>query len=394
MVSWHCRLLLIHATADPSQFQEYLYAMGKDGGAEAAQQLHTELRNHLKTLYPDANTSDWNIVVQVILNLQGLGTKLQACGIIANPNELISFGRAFGLAQPLFSFIDVGNGKERADHKVRETLRLFLPIAQCKHIFFGPCHDNGYLPVLEPYRRDTNIASRLTLVETLPAEAGFAELGLPRVRFPQIFRSQNLPGKPIAGYTAGTTSSFVPSPTMATVRAAGPVMNASTMPFVPHKPNISPAPSGDSNGSSSWATVGKAGSTGQAINIAAKKAAPRRSMMLNVHDDRLDVDLPQTDPTAYYRFSERIKTKGKFCNNYHLSGQCDAGEYCDYQHGERLSPGEQLVLKHKARSLYCPAKSYCREMACYLGHHCKYGKQCYFDYCKFADTHDMDLVSL
>ena len=46
----------------------------------------------------------------------------------------------------MFSFIDVGSGKERADHKIRETLRLFLPIAQCKHVFFGPCHDNGYLP--------------------------------------------------------------------------------------------------------------------------------------------------------------------------------------------------------------------------------------------------------
>ncbi|KAK7433410.1 C-x8-C-x5-C-x3-H type zinc finger protein, partial [Colletotrichum acutatum] len=37
----------------------------------------------------------------------------------------IEFGRGFGRvwrAQPLFSFIDVGTGKESADHKIREML--------------------------------------------------------------------------------------------------------------------------------------------------------------------------------------------------------------------------------------------------------------------------------
>lgn len=111
----------------------------------------------------------------VILNLQGLAAKLQRCGIVANPNEVLAFGRAFGAAQPMFSFIDAGAGKERADHKIRETLRLFLPLGQCKHVFFGPCHDSGYVVVLERYKRE--YASRLTLVETRPAEPGFATLG-------------------------------------------------------------------------------------------------------------------------------------------------------------------------------------------------------------------------
>ena len=96
------------------KFQDYLYAMGKDGGSDAAHQLHGEIKNHLKSTYPDASVDDWNVVVQVVLNLQGLATKLQACGIVTNPNEVFAFGRAFSLAQPLFNFIDVGIGKERA----------------------------------------------------------------------------------------------------------------------------------------------------------------------------------------------------------------------------------------------------------------------------------------
>lgn len=45
--------------------------MGKDGGAEAAHQLHSAIKDEVKATYPDA-ISDWSIVVQVVLNLQGL----------------------------------------------------------------------------------------------------------------------------------------------------------------------------------------------------------------------------------------------------------------------------------------------------------------------------------
>lgn len=99
---------------DGAVFQDYLFAMGKDGGSDAAHQLHVEIKNYLKSTYPNGSVDDWNIVVQVVLNLQGLTNKLLACGIVTNPNEVYAFARAFALAQPLFSFIDVGVGKERA----------------------------------------------------------------------------------------------------------------------------------------------------------------------------------------------------------------------------------------------------------------------------------------
>lgn len=73
---------------------------------------------------------------------------------------LAEFGRGFGAARPLFNFIDVGRGKERADHKIRESLRLYMPLAQCRHVFFGPCHDNGYLNVsMTP--TSSNVARRV-----------------------------------------------------------------------------------------------------------------------------------------------------------------------------------------------------------------------------------------
>ena len=290
--------------------------MGKEGGSDAAHLLNAEIKNRLKATHPDANVDDWSVVVQIVLNLQGLATKLQSCGIVSNPNEVFAFGRAFSLAQPLFSFIDVGGGKEHADHKVRETLRLFLPNAQCKHIFFGPCVDNGYLPVLQSYRHD--YSSRLSLIETRPAESGFLSLGLPRVRFPSIFRSDNLPGKP--AMPIASASAFTPL-TPVRSHSSNLQMYAGSAPFVPQ--STSPAPSSDSGNSNTWATVGnKAGNATKNFNIASKKAAARRHVLVNSYDERIDEPLPRCDPGAEKRFSDRLKTSGKFCNNFHLLGKC------------------------------------------------------------------------
>lgn len=341
--------------------------------------------------------SSWSIVVNVVLNLQGLGQKLHACGIINNPNELSAFGRAFGLAHPLFNFIDVGSGKERADHKIRETMRLFLPMSQCKHIFFGPCHDNGYLPVLEPFKRDRTTSSRITLVETTPAEPGFGALGFNRVKFPKVFRDTHLPSRSLTAPMPNQAPMTMP------IRPANN-MQMSASALVPHvtaganntsKPTSPSSSTTDSQAANTWATVGKNSTGPKNIDIAPIKKTIRRNVVVNVDDERLDPPLPRADPGAEKRFLARTKESGKCCNLYHLTGQCPTGEYCDYSHGERLSPGEILVLKHKARSINCPGRHQCRDVDCTFGHHCKFGgKGCYADNCWFSDTHYMDLVSV
>lgn len=58
-------------------------------------------------------------MVQIYCNFEDLSRKLASVGILNNSGELHEFARAFSLNQPLFSFIDVGRGKERADHKIK-----------------------------------------------------------------------------------------------------------------------------------------------------------------------------------------------------------------------------------------------------------------------------------
>jgi len=186
--------------------------------------------------------------------------------------------------------------------------------------------------------------------------------------------------------SAGGVPVVSPNVQPASVHAA-----TAAAPMPPMSKSTSPSPSVDST-ASSWATVGKSAPGQKQINIAPKKPANRKYILLNKYDERIDPDLPKPDASAQARLFERTK-KQKVCNNYHLRGHCEAGKYCDYDHGERLSPGEQLALKHRARTRSCPEKSACRDFDCTNGHICPYGTNCYNDGCWFQDLHDVDLVS-
>lgn len=292
----------------------------------------------------------------------------------------------------------------RSNHVLTETLRLFLPNSQCKHIIFAGCHDNGYLPTLDPFKRDPKIASRVSLLQTLPIQPGFQQLGFKICQFPSIFRSENLAPAPTPQVTPTVaqrenlpirTNSYTTAGATSGMSVNLPIAQPAALQATkaappPLKPS-SPAPSTESAGSS-WATVGKA-TPGTNINIAPRKAPLRRFILLNAYDERLDPDIPRVEPAAQQRLFDRIKRNGKVCNNYHLNGKCESGQYCDYDHGERLSPGEQLALKHRARTRSCPDRGACMSFNCTNGHVCPYSKDCYNDGCWFQDVHDVDLVS-
>lgn len=343
---------------------------GADGGADAAQKLHARVREHIAKIYPDANTQEWSIVVHVILNVDGLSKVLQSCGIISSPADLHAFGRTFARTQPLFSFIDVGFGKEQADHKIRETLRFMIRIGQCKHVLFGPCHDNGYLPVLEEYKRNTAFASRFSLITGTPAEPGFRQL-FDIETYDDIFRNENL--KPQA---AATPPSAVSSPRSAT-------------PLPPPVTSI-PGP---------YAKVVPGSPNSMTISLGSKKPAAtqrkqRKYYLVNTYDERLDTELPRPDPAAEKRYADRVQKLGyNYCNKYHLLGDCPNGDLCPYEHGGPLPAAELAVLRVKCRSLKCVNTYYCSNVECPFSHHCKLGNKCTSNTCRWADTHHVDLVS-
>ena len=384
--------MLVLIDGDGAVFQEKLYQAATEGGGDAAHQLYQEVKRHVADLYPHDNTSGWNIMANVFCNVEGLVSKLRAVNILRSPSDFPQFARAFGLNQSLFSMIDVGAGKERADYKLREYLRVFLPNMHCKHVVLGGIsHDNGYLPMLEPLKRDSHISSRISLLETYPAQPAFQTLGFRMFQCPSIFRSDNLPMRFDQQMTLPQRS--MPPPPAPAVQPP-----ALLPPIAPPKPSMSTPPSAPAtvaspspaaSADSSWATVSKKPGNIKEVNLVSKKGPQQRFMLFNRHDERLDPDLPKADSGAIQRMFDRIN-KHKVCNAYHLNGNCDKGEYCDYDHGVKMTPGELLALKHHARRRCCPLRTECFDFNCVFGHSCPYGADCHFDNCFFHDVHHIE----
>lgn len=180
---------------DGAKFKDDLFRKGDHGGGYAAQELKKQIKHHLQAKHPDTSIDNWNIIVHFYANMDGLAKTLASKQILPSWPDLQKFASGFGRANSLFSFVDVGYGKDKADHKCREMLKVMLHVPSCRHVFFGPCRDNGYLTLLEEYKHDA-IKEKLTLFTTEPAEPGFLDLGFEIITFPTVFRSDPLNNTP------------------------------------------------------------------------------------------------------------------------------------------------------------------------------------------------------
>ncbi|KAF9511040.1 hypothetical protein BS47DRAFT_1331293 [Hydnum rufescens UP504] len=136
----HNSLALALLDGDGCIFSREFVSQGRSGGQRAAAILHREL---LSTIL-DHNVQLYTVVC---FNRIGLGDALLANGICTK-SDFEDFIIGFNQSAPLFAMIDVGKGKEAADAKIRDMLKLFAHLPQTKRIFFGGAHDGGYASVL------------------------------------------------------------------------------------------------------------------------------------------------------------------------------------------------------------------------------------------------------
>lgn len=87
--------------------------------------------------------------------------------------------------------------------------RLFVENLQCKHIFFGGCHDTGYLSLLTPFRGK---ADRITLLKAASYHSEFHSLHLDVQDVSSLFRIISLDEYAVNG-SLGKPSRPMSSPT-------------------------------------------------------------------------------------------------------------------------------------------------------------------------------------
>lgn len=306
----------------------------------AANQLQADIRKHLRAVYPEVNSEDWRVIVQIAINLEGL-SEADHTKRMAGFNE---FARGFNHARAFFSLVDVGKDKQQAYAKVREMARLMLLNPQCKQVIIGPCHDKQYILQLQSLLFDPKVA----LLETNPAAHEAQGPGYRMVRFPEAFCSDVL--------TRDAPNGSAPRNGM-----MGDIIEE-------FKNSL------DLKGIQSGAT-------------------PRKYYLVNSSGERVDEPTPNYETSAAQRVDARIKEEGRGpCYRYHLTGACNVSA-CSYYHNGRLGPDEQQVLRVRARNFPCAYRSACCNPDCFWGHHCRYGPKCQLANCGYGDTHGIDTVS-
>jgi hypothetical protein len=149
-----------------------------------------------------------DILVKAFANLEGLAIALVRDGRLKDVSQLRAFATGFSSRRAFFDFVDVGAGKERADHKIRgrdacaertfvsclpadclaESVKFYIESLQCNHIVLGCCHDSGYAPFLGQFVADNSASERITLLEGSPFPPSIKALGFKRTtRFQTVF---------------------------------------------------------------------------------------------------------------------------------------------------------------------------------------------------------------
>ncbi|KAL8851901.1 MAG: hypothetical protein Q9221_003224 [Calogaya cf. arnoldii] len=318
--------LLCLIDGDGYLFDGSLISHGARGGGEAANRLLNSIKHHLQK-YEGA--IHWKIIVRVYANIEGLLKKFAYIGFTEEEQGLRQFVAGFTQSQPLFDFVDAGQGKERADHKIK-------------------AHDNGYVPTLDPYKNDPNVASRISLLE--PGQIGREFYGLPFevVHFDSLFRTAELPNER-PPYKLSNSLIHTAKPP-----AQHSAPNNQQRYTLTHPP---------------WA----------------RSPIYPGPVLLNKDDERVDEYLGTPSDSAEASLKARISNGNKLCNVHHLLWRCNAGPRCPYSHEPTLEGKELIAFALKARLTPCHASSKCRNRSCVLGHMCPHGgancprkKTCYF----------------
>ncbi|KAL8785600.1 MAG: hypothetical protein Q9213_003254 [Squamulea squamosa] len=161
------------------EFRANFLNKNEEGGLEAADELSNRVKDHLIDLNIDVNGTD--IIVRAYANIGGLAQACTTKGGMTKLASLGSFVKGFNGRRALFDFVDVGGGKERADHKIRESLTFYTNNAQCRRVLLGVAHDAGYAPFLQDFASDKpEIWKRITVLEGYYTNPAIEQLGFER----------------------------------------------------------------------------------------------------------------------------------------------------------------------------------------------------------------------
>jgi len=168
---------------DGAIFIPSLIAEGTQGGHEAASRLAKGIRSHLE-LRP------FKLHVYVFHNRRGLTATLKRHGFSEAATMFDDFIVGFNQADEHFAIIDAGHYKEGSDNKIRAYLDENIYSSQTLKVFFGGCHDNGYITKLNSYITSGHKEKIILLPGYSHINMGIEKLGLPSLKISNLFMAE------------------------------------------------------------------------------------------------------------------------------------------------------------------------------------------------------------
>jgi len=107
---------LVASNTNHSKFKDEYYS-GSDGGRKAAWDLQACVKDYLGTAKPDL--VGLPITIKAFANGDGMSNFLSSVGLVQPWGSLWDFGKGFSQAHAASDFVFVGNGKDRADKKIK-----------------------------------------------------------------------------------------------------------------------------------------------------------------------------------------------------------------------------------------------------------------------------------
>ncbi|KAG8886744.1 hypothetical protein FRB98_001045 [Tulasnella sp. 332] len=383
------------ALRDGAVFSETFLTRGKEGGRDAAASLNTAIRNHVDiynnnifggTSSVSGNDSAFGstprrivhpqIVCTIYMNRAGLSKTLFS-NSVCTPQNYLDFFIGFNQALPLFTLVDVGDGKEAADTKLRKSLELYARLPQVRKIFFAGAHDNGYLPTLISLGTEGQL-DKLVIIKGHAMAYEFdmflQETSVDVIALPNLFLRQKL-------------------------------LSSGALNSKPHSfalPSKSSYPSGTSSASIGHATTGSP-PTPRGQNSSTRPTSPTKSPQKNqkqiqqaaASGDRFDPKKVSTNmavrsnagqhdklPATTQRQSVARQTPPACIAFYLDRTKCRYDKsVCKHSHSYELSPAQIEEFRQALSKQPCPVlrlHNHCSSgsMNCHYSHQCPFGVTC------------------
>jgi hypothetical protein len=291
-----------------------------------------------------------------------------------------------------FAVVDVGHGKEAADHKIREHLKLYSAHRQCGTIFLGATHDNSYANVLSSLETTSGLSKVVLLKGYLDVAQGLKQYADRMVAIPDLFRTSRIAvaAAPTANDTATATVS-TPTTNGNVALPKSPTVTKRRTPVL----TIAKVPWSDSHEESDSDTESEPSSPEPGVDCVEvlewdgtadqpRRARAQRARGARADDEEWEEGKKKANGAAgasgkKYKPAARAASvptvrnlKPRPCHTFYLSPWgCKNGDGCEYAHNYKLNEEQTEELARLAKEIICP---YVRSKRCHFSEdECVYG---------------------